>query len=142
MVSSATFTGRVKWFNAKTGFGFITIISDPETACDHADSRVGKDVFAHHTSLKVPDNTWRYLVQGEYVEFALTSKVSEKYEFQTEWVSGIGAGKLLCETRAEIQNARPASQRRGGGPREHLSNDAPRGPSKPSLTRQNTTDHA
>ena len=28
--SSVTFTGRVKWFNNKTGYGFLTIIQDSE----------------------------------------------------------------------------------------------------------------
>lgn len=142
MSTEVTFTGRVKWFNAKTGFGFITIISDPEFATDADGSRVGKDVFTHHSCLKVPENTWRYLVQGEYVEFALSTEVDEKYEYQSAWVSGIAGGKLLCETRAEIQAARPTSQkkprRQGSGPREQLSDDAPRGPARPKLTRQSS----
>jgi cold shock CspA family protein len=76
-VDSTRLTGRVKWFNNKTGFGFITALGDSEGV------KNGSDVFVHHSTIKVAQEQYRYLVQGEYVEFVL-SKTSEssKHEFQ------------------------------------------------------------
>jgi cold shock CspA family protein len=87
-------TGRVKWFNNKTGFGFITALEG-----DSKDS----DIFVHHSTIKVEKEQYRYLVQGEYLEFEL-SKItdsSSKHEFQAANVSGVKGGKLICETRLE-----------------------------------------
>jgi cold shock CspA family protein len=87
-------TGRVKWFNNKTGFGFITALEG-----DHRDS----DVFVHHSTIKVAQDQYRYLVLGEYVEFELSKIVdsSNKHEFQAANVTGVKGGKLICETRWE-----------------------------------------
>jgi cold shock CspA family protein len=95
-VDSTRLTGRVKWFNNKTGFGFITALGDSEGV------KNGSDVFVHHSTIKVAQEQYRYLVQGEYVEFVL-SKTSEssKHEFQAVDVSGVKGGKLICETRWE-----------------------------------------
>ena len=49
------YIGRVKWFNKKSGFGFITVADG---------DRVGTDVFAHHSNLNVSQDQFRYLVQG------------------------------------------------------------------------------
>lgn len=76
-------TGQVKWFNGKAGFGFI---------------QVGElDVFVHHSGLKVRNDQFRYLVEGEYVELKV-SKTGDKYQ-GTE-VTGIKGGKLMCEVRS------------------------------------------
>jgi cold shock CspA family protein len=90
-------TGRVKWFNNKTGYGFITVTDGP---------KAGSDVFVHHSSIKVDANQYKYLVQGEYVEFFLSSVTTGNYEFQTEEISGIKGGKLMCETRYETKMTR------------------------------------
>ena len=94
-------TGRVKWFNNKTGFGFITALTDSEGV------KEGSDVFVHHSTIKVTQEQYRYLVQGEYLEFEL-SKIadsSNKHEFQAANVSGVKGGKLICETRWESRLA-------------------------------------
>lgn len=82
----STVFGRVKWYNHKTGYGFITH--------DNA------DIFAHHTGIRV-DNKYstefKYLVQGEYVEFMLTP-VEGKPPTATS-ITGIRGGPLMCETR-------------------------------------------
>lgn len=91
-------TGRVKWFNNKTGFGFITALE--------GDSK-DIDIFVHHSTIKVGKEQYRYLVQGEYLEFEL-SKItdsSSKHEFQAANVSGVKGGKLICETRLENRSA-------------------------------------
>lgn len=101
--NNETYTGCVKWFNNKTGFGFITIISD----CDHK----GKDVFTHHSSIKVSDKIYKYLVQGEYVDFniqQLESNNDNKHEIQAVNIRGILGNSLMCETRH--QNAVQSSK--------------------------------
>ena len=93
---STRLTGCVKWFNNKTGFGFITALGDSEGVKD------GSDVFVHHSTVKVSQEQYRYLVQGEYVEFVLSKTAdSSKHEFQAADVSGVKGGKLICETRWE-----------------------------------------
>ena len=90
-------TGRVKWFNNKTGYGFITV-SDG--------ARAGTDVFAHHSAVCVLSEQYKYLVQGEYVNFELVSSPGGPHEFQAANVSGVNNGKLMCETRREFKIAR------------------------------------
>ncbi len=46
--------GKVKWFDNKKGYGFIT----PEN---------GKDVFVHHTAIQ--GDGYKTLQEGESVEF-------------------------------------------------------------------------
>jgi CspA family cold shock protein len=89
--------GRVKWFNNKAGYGFITITDG---------SRSGTDVFVHHSAIDVENQQYKYLVQGEYVEFDLIKVESEKHEWQASSVSGIKGGKLMCETRFDLKIAR------------------------------------
>jgi cold shock CspA family protein len=104
-------TGRVKWFNNKTGFGFITALGDSEGV------KEGSDVFVHHSAIKVAQEQYRYLVQGEYVEFVLSKltasgATASKHEFQAVDVNGVKGGKLICETRWE---SRTVSGGGGGG---------------------------
>jgi cold shock CspA family protein len=90
--------GRVKWFNNKTGFGFVTV-----TDGEHS----GKDVFVHHSAIIVSTEQYMYLVQGEYVEFELVKSVDSAHEINAAKVTGIRMGKLMCETRFENRDTRP-----------------------------------
>jgi len=128
-VSSVTNVGRVKWFNNRQGYGFVT--------CSQGD-RDGEDIFVHHTALKVSEEQYKYLVQGEYVEFTITETDDETHKWQATHVTGIHSGKLMCETRNDSRNesrgedggegdgntdrrgrGRPSNPRvRGGGPRD------------------------
>ena len=94
--SAEKFTGRVKWFNNKAGYGFITVTDGPKS---------GSDVFVHHSSVKVDAEQYKYLVQGEYIEFSLATVANDKHECQATNVSGIKGGKLMCETRNETRSA-------------------------------------
>lgn len=103
-------TGRVKWFNNKTGFGFITALTDSESV------KEGSDVFVHHSAIKVAQEQYRYLVQGEYIDFVLSkltasgaADTASKHEFQAVDVSGVKGGKLICETRWESRSAAGSS---------------------------------
>ena len=99
-MSTQRLIGQVKWFNNKAGYGFITV-SDGENA--------GKDIFAHFSTINVADTQYRYLVQGEYVEFELSKSTNETHEFQATGISGIKGGMLMCETR---QTNRPVKKER------------------------------
>lgn len=89
--------GRVKWFNNKAGYGFITV-----TDGEHS----GTDVFVHHISITLQsEQQYRYLVQGEYVEFSICKIEGGKHDFQSSNVTGIKSGKLMCETRRDIKIA-------------------------------------
>ena len=94
---SETLIGRVKWFNNKAGYGFITVTDG---------SKSGSDIFVHHSAINVENQQYKYLVQGEYVEFQLTQTTSGTHEWQATQVNGIKGGKLMCETRHEFKLAR------------------------------------
>lgn len=89
--------GRVKWFNNKVGYGFITI-TDGE--------RSGSDIFVHHSAINVENQQYKYLVQGEYVELDLIRPDTNKHEWQASNIIGIKGGKLMCETRRDLKIAR------------------------------------
>ena len=117
-VQSSRLLGQVKWFNNKAGYGFITV-SDGEQA--------GKDIFAHYSSIKVVNSQYKYLIQGEYVEFTLIKSTGEQHEFQASEISGIKSGPLMCETRRtnRVNDSAPApsgnQQRRYRTPRDNNS---------------------
>jgi cold shock CspA family protein len=89
--------GRVKWFNNKAGYGFITVTDGDKS---------GSDIFVHHTAINVENQQYKYLVQGEYVQFNLVNTTSGNHEWQASGVNGIKGGKLMCETRREFKLAR------------------------------------
>ena len=117
------FTGRVKWFNNKTGYGFITVTSRD------AGEFLNLDVFVHHSAVVVAGQQYKYLVQGEYVEFKLSEMSSGQHKYQVLNVSGIDGGKLMCETRNENQDTRePKEFREFREPRESRGFHEPREP--------------
>lgn len=85
--------GCVKWFNNKSGYGFVTIIDSNDKKL------VGRDIFAHHSSIKSTGDLYKYLVQGEYVEFVLQLMDNKEHEYQASNITGIKSGDLMCETR-------------------------------------------
>ena len=101
------FTGRVKWFNNKAGYGFITVTDGPKT---------GTDIFVHHSSIKVDAEQYKYLVQGEYTEFELSTVAGSAHECQSSEVSGIKGGKLMCETRYDARSTRTTYKDQGQDP--------------------------
>ncbi len=107
-------TGRVKWFNNKNGYGFISTCAEDS-----------KDIFAHYSGIrgytppteKKENYQFKYLVQGEYVEFDLVKmEDDEKHEFKANDISGVQSGPLMCETIAE--NSRSRGPSRGRARRE------------------------
>ena len=71
------------------------------------------DVFVHHSSISV-DNQYKYLVQGEYVEFELTKNENEgtkdRHKFHATKVSGIMGVKLMCDFQQDRINSRKQQQ--------------------------------
>ena len=49
---------------------------------------------------------YRYLVQGEYVDFKLCAVSDEAHKWQAGEVSGVDGEKLMCETRLESRATR------------------------------------
>ena len=96
--SAERMLGRVKWFNNGAGYGFITVTDGPQS---------GSDIFVHHSAIGA-ENQYRYLVQGEYVEFELQTMEGGAHKFQAVHVSGLKGGKLMCETRNENKKTRAA----------------------------------
>ena len=85
------YTGMVKWFNNKAGFGFITVCGDSEYS--------NKDIFVHYSSIRVNTSQYKYLIQGEYVDFTLTKSPNDKHEYQATDITGVMNGNIMCETR-------------------------------------------
>lgn len=106
--ASVRLTGRVKWFNNKTGFGFITIVGGNDEFKD------ASEIFAHHSAIKVSQEQYRYLVEGEYVEFSVSNTAAGDHKFQAADIRGVKGGKLFCETRYE-QRAANAGSGSGSG---------------------------
>jgi cold shock CspA family protein len=96
MNNSTRNMGQVKWFNNKAGYGFITMTGE------HG---VETDIFTHYSTVHVKDAQYKFLVQGEYVEFDLVDSTSENHKFQATNVTGMRGGKLMCETRQSTRRA-------------------------------------
>jgi len=90
--------GCVKWFNNKAGYGFVTVTGD----C----SQKGNDIFVHHSGIGVSNQQYKYLVQGEYVEFSISPTQKGDHAIQATNISGISGGRLMCETRNELKQSR------------------------------------
>jgi cold shock CspA family protein len=101
MTETTTSNGRVKWFNNKAGYGFITV-----NDCNTNEER---DIFVHHSEIRVEQSQYKYLVQGEYVEFVIAPLARENREndIHATSVRGVNGGKLMCETRTERTRSAP-----------------------------------
>jgi len=122
VTSSDRLVGRVKWFNNKAGYGFITV-SDGD--------RAGSDIFVHHSGVVVGNEQYKYLVQGEYVSFKLDHTPGGKHEYQAGEVSGINGGKLMCETRREFRQTRVSYDKPSDSHEEQVDEVKPPRSSRP-----------
>jgi cold shock CspA family protein len=87
--NSPRLIGLVKWFNKKSGYGFITV---------YEGELKGKDIFVHYSSIRVSNSHYKYLVQGEYIEFILDKSIMENHEYQATDISGVKEGPIMCDT--------------------------------------------
>jgi cold shock CspA family protein len=122
--------GCVKWFNKKSGFGFITMMEG---------THVGKDIFVHHSGVTVGKDQYKYLVQGEYVQVDVVAGAhTGNHEYQSSKVTGVKGGKLMCETRSEMRLPARKEQEVEAAPEvvptaeETVVKRKPRAPRKPT----------
>ena len=80
-------TGCVKWFNNKSGYGFITLLNEDTQ----------KDVFVHHMNISTLESNYRTLKMGEYVEFVLDTNCDGPHNEQAVNVTGIKGMELQCD---------------------------------------------
>ena len=88
-MAEESFIGIVKWFNNKSGYGFISYKEE--------------DVFVHYQQLVVQANVYKYLVQGEYVSFQKKDLTDNAHKCMAVNVTGVGGGPLMCETRHKMK---------------------------------------
>jgi cold shock CspA family protein len=93
--------GRVKWFNSKLGYGFIT----------HRDKKNNDmDIFVHWSNLLLSDKEYHTLYKGEFVEFEIETCICSNNNsngIQACKVSGPNNTQLLTaikETIPQIQS--------------------------------------
>jgi cold shock CspA family protein len=101
-VQGTKFVGRVKWFDTRKGFGFVTV-TDSE--------RSGEDIFVHHSGLNTSEKQYAYLVQGEYIAFETRPMDSDEHKEQAVNVQGVSGGQLMCETRRQQRIERAVHRR-------------------------------
>ena len=120
VITGDRLTGMVKWFNNKAGFGFITVCGDGDFG--------GKDIFTHYSSIRVNNTQYKYLVQGEYVDFNLIKSENDKHEYQAVDISGVKGGAIMCETRKLALGTRPTrpefTLRTPRAPREQVQDES------------------
>lgn len=117
--------GCVKWFNNKAGYGFLSVSAEGTSEL--------RDVFVHHSAIKVEQEQYRYLVQGEYVEFEFATVTTEGHKYQAASVSGPRGGKLMCETRNENRTSAPKSEQSSRPPRVNTEKTQRKMPASESL---------
>jgi len=90
------------------------------------------DIFTHYSTVSVTDSQYKYLVQGEYVEFELSESSNVHHQYQATNVKGINGGKLMCETR---QTNRSVQNRPSSHPVSKTTSSIPkrRAPTKPEV---------
>jgi CspA family cold shock protein len=82
------YTGCVKWFDNRKGFGFVNK--------QEADGQLGGELFVHHSCLVTKGNCFRTLYPGEYVQFYIYNDAQSTRDFAVN-VTGINGGSLQCE---------------------------------------------
>jgi|UniRef100_A0A6C0ISQ9 cold shock protein len=97
--ATAALIGKVKWFNNKAGYGFITLKEGEEF----------RDIFVHYSAIRVTNSQYKYLVQGEYIQFDLEKSADGPHEVKAINVTGVTGGELMCETRHSIRPRRSGS---------------------------------
>jgi len=98
--------GKVKWFNNKAGYGFITLKEGEDT----------RDIFVHYSAIRVTNSQYKYLVQGEYIQFDLEKSTDGPHEVKAVNVTGVKGGELMCETRHSVRPRRPSNKDDGFTP--------------------------
>ena len=83
MTTQSRTLGRIKWFDNRKGYGFLTRLEDD------------LDIFLHFSSITVREGVYKTLIEGEYVEFDL--KQDDNGKNIAVDITGPYRGPLLCE---------------------------------------------
>ena len=138
-MATNTLLGSIKWFNHKRGYGFLK-------DCDS-----GADIFVHYTAIRVPDGVYKTLIDGEYVQYELSSETNDGKPIALN-VTGVKGGPLLCQlenkrvqviytgNNTEKGNTRPRGRR--GGKRGRVSTERKSEESSPSNNRYESLEEA
>ena len=113
--------GRVKWFNNKLGYGFITYRSfaaptfTNSTLTHNSElnylntnetERKEKDIFVHWSHLVISGKEFHTLYQGEYVEFSIIpcdlGDQQKKHTIQAHDVTGPNRGPLMATSNKTL----------------------------------------
>lgn len=88
--------GVCKWFSDKSGYGFITVLSEG--------THKGKEIFVHYTGIKPMNSTYKTLLSGEYLSFDIVQGLKD---LQAVNVLGINGGPLFCDSNPNIKFITP-----------------------------------
>ena len=117
------FVGKVKWFNPRAGYGFITRIEDES------------DVFVHHSGLKPKNECFKTLYTGEYVEMEITTDENGKH-FASN-VTGMKGCELMCERYVKNERSEHTERSQGNNKNSNWSTQGRRRDDRRSRPRNN-----
>ena len=96
--------GCVKFFSAKKGFGFVTVLTQ-----DH--ERSNTDLFVHFSNLNVRNDEYKRLFPGEYVSFSYGKGMGRDGRDICIDVTGVLGGPLLTENAEHRYRYSPKESR-------------------------------
>ena len=92
--------GRVKWFNSKRGFGFVTYKINGED----------EDAFIHHSDIMTGTDVYKELFENEVIQFKLDRQEDKYYARE---ITGKNGEDLLCEKNENKKPKNNHIQKRG-----------------------------
>jgi len=92
-VSVGEHLGRVKWFNSKLGYGFITTTVNNEEL----------DIFVHQSNVRPNVSKYRTLREGEYVSLNISESGETRQAID---ITGVNGGPLNCDLERNLRNTR------------------------------------
>ena len=137
-VNSEKNIGRIKWFNNKKGFGFL---SNCET---------NEDVFIHHSGISLGEealssdvNIFKTVIEGEYVSYE--KQIDEENRTVAKNVTGVLGGPLLCENvhkKIFVSNRVQENNSADEGSRSHSDRGGGRGGGRGRSHGRNSSSHS
>ena len=85
--------GKVKWFNSKLGYGFITTTLDGESL----------DIFVHQSNVRPNISNYRTLREGEYVSLNVSKSGETRQAID---VTGVNGGPLNCDLDRNMRHTK------------------------------------